>query len=669
MRSTSGPVAIGHGSAGRESGDLTNVATRRSELIEASDEQIDDAVQYADPMVMRGLLYQLTGDDELAALEVTTTRGRFGSDATTVASPNDVAAIRAKAAAFLKAYRDAGAGQVEVGPRERLPRSLALIAGKELPEAELELWLEELALDPWARGLTWDQPAPTERLKEFSALVIGAGMGGLNAAVQLKRAGIPYTVLEKNPGVGGTWFENRYPGARVDSPSRAYTHLFGVDYGYPNPYCGWEENEKYFNWIADNFGLRDDIVFETEVRSVVWDEDASEWEVTADSPEGRRVWRANVVFSAVGFLSRPSLPDIEGIEDFRGRLFHTARWPEDLSLTGKRFAVIGTGCTGYQTAPELALEAEHVYVFQRTPQWLFPLPGYRSPFPPQMTWLDRNFPFHTNFMRFRADWGAGGFEGNHEVMNIDPEWEDEHTLSAGNKRTRDGCIAFLEHKFADRPELVEKMIPPHPPMSARPVLVDSEYSIADALMRENVSLVTEGIKRITPTGIEIGDGREIEVDVIVFATGFRATDFLWPMEVRGRRERTIEDLWSKDGPRAYRGVMMPGFPNFFVIYGPNTNVYNGMQLVQIEELVTRFALDRIKELVVQGKRSVDVTDDAYRTYNDLVDEWEARKIYSDPRAHNYFRGQYGRSPTNAGIPGGKMWQLLQEPDEGDLIIE
>jgi 4-hydroxyacetophenone monooxygenase len=645
----------------------TTVQTQRTELLGASDEQIDEVVQFADPMVMRGLLYQLTGDERFAEMALAATRGRFGNEAIAIANPDDLAFLRARAASFLKEYRDSGAGPLDPGPRERLPRSLALIAGKTIPEDELELWLEELALDPWVRGLTWDeQPAP-ERLEGFSVVVIGAGMGGLNAAVQLKRAGIPYTVLEKNTGVGGTWFENRYPGARVDSPSRAYTHLFGVDYGYPNPYCGWEENEKYFNWIADEFGVRDDIVFGTEVESVTWDEAAAEWEIVAKGAEGPRTWRANAVFSAVGFLSRPSLPEIEGRELFKGQSFHTARWPQDLSLAGKRFAVIGTGCTGYQTVPELALEAEHVTVFQRTPQWLFPLPGYRSPFPPQMTWLDRNFPFHTNFMRFRADWGAGGFEGNHEVMNIDPEWEDVYTRSAGNKRSRDGCIAFLEHKLAGRPDLIEKMIPLHPPMSARPVLVDAAYSIADALMRENVTLETDGIRRITANGIETSDGREIEVDVIVFATGFRATDFLWPMEVKGR-EKTVEELWSVDGPRAYRGVMMPGFPNFFVIYGPNTNVYNGMQLVQIEELVTRFALDRIKELVVGDQRAVDVTENAYREYNGLLDEWEDRKIYSDPRAHNYFRGQYGRSPTNCGIPGGEMWRLLKEPSEGDLIF-
>src|SRR6185312_9545764 len=191
---------------------MTTVDALRPELLEASDEQIDDALEYADPMVMRGLLYQLTGDEDLAAVRVTTVQTSVGSDVVAIANADDVVAIRAKAAALLKAHRDAGAGGMELGPRERLPRSLALIAGKALPEDELELWIEELALDPWVRGLNWDGLPPVERMDGFSVVVIGAGMGGLNAAVQLKHAGIPYTVIEKNAGVGGTWFENRYPG-------------------------------------------------------------------------------------------------------------------------------------------------------------------------------------------------------------------------------------------------------------------------------------------------------------------------------------------------------------------------------------------------------------------------------------------------------------------------
>ena len=641
----------------------------RHELLEAGDQQIEDALKYAEPLVLRGLLYQLTGDEELVRLEVVPAPRKPGSPAFALADPDDVALIRRKAADFLRTYRDSGAGPIDVGPIERLPRSLALVAGVELPDDDAELWVEELALDPWVRGLAWDHEPPAEVLERFSVLVIGAGMGGLNAAVLLKRAGIRFTVLEKNSGVGGTWWENRYPGARIDVQSRGYTHLFGVDFDYSHPFCPWSENQRYFEWVADRFDVRDDIAFDTEVESVVWDDEKAEWEVIATGPDGRRVWRANVVISAVGFLNRPNVPEIDGMHDFEGRLFHTAQWPDEVAVDGKRVAVIGTGCSGYQTVPEIALTADHVYVFQRTPQWLFPTPGYRSPFPAQTTWLDRNLPFHTNFMRFRGLWGAGGHRANAAVMNIDPAWQDNDTLSAGNKATRDMCLEFLTGKLGERPDLLEKMIPEHPPMSARPVIVDADYNVADALLRDNVTLVSDGIRCITSKGIETQTGQQHEVDVIVCATGFRADKYLWPMDVAGRDGQKLEELWAKDGPRAYKGTMLPGFPNLFLVYGPNTNPYNGSQVVNTEDVVIRFVLACIKRLVVDGSRAVDVTPEAYWRYNELVDEWEARKIYSDPRSHNYFKNEHGRSPVNLGIPGNEFWRLLRYPDFNDLILQ
>src|SRR4029079_18194518 len=204
---------------------------------------------------------------------------------------SDAELLQSKAAELLKSYRDTDAGDIPIGPVDRLPTSLSLACGEEIPAADVELWLEQVALNPWARELVWrEQPQPN-RLQEFSVVVIGAGGGGLGAAVYLERAGVPYVVIEKNAGVGGTWFENRYPGARVDTPSRAYTHTFGAGFEYPNPFCAQSENEKYFNWIADEFGVRGNIEFETEVKSMIWDEDAKVWEITAVGPDGPRNWR------------------------------------------------------------------------------------------------------------------------------------------------------------------------------------------------------------------------------------------------------------------------------------------------------------------------------------------------------------------------------------------
>ena len=644
---------------------LTNVGRRGPELAGATDAQLDDVAAYADPMVLRGLLYQLTGDEEVAAVAVT---GQAGITAAKIASEDGVALLRAKAVAFLKRLRDAGADPVDVGPRQRLPRSLALAAGvPEVPPEDLPLWLEEVALDPYARGLDWEQPPAPERLREFSVVVIGAGMGGLNAAVQLKKAGINVTVIEKNSGVGGTWFENRYPGARVDSASRAYAHIFGVDFVFSGPFCVREENQRYFDWVADAFGVRDHIVFDTEVVSLTWDSGSATWDVLAKGPAGQRTWRASAVISAVGLLSRPSVPVLAGATEFAGPAFHSACWPEGLDYAGKRVGVIGTGCSGVQMVPELARTAGHVYSFQRTPQWLFDRKGYLSPFPDQVTWLDRNFPYYTNFMRFRANWLASPYLSE-PVRVIDPDFVDPHARSAVNKRLRDERIAFIQRKLGHRPELAEKMIPPHPPYSARPVQVDSDYCLYDALLRDNVTLVTEGIERITRDGILAADGTLHELDIIVYATGFRANECLWPMQVYGEGGRSVQDLWATDGPRAYNGVMMPGFPNLFLIYGPNMNSYGGLGVINLEEMAARYALLCLRRLILGGERAVDVTHDAYLRYNEQLDEREKIKIYRDPRARSYYQNEHGRSATNCPFTGTEMWHRLREPDYGDLIL-
>jgi len=643
-----------------------NQGAPRTELLEATDAEIEDAISYADPMMLRGLVYQLTADEKLASTEVTP---QVGIDAATFANESEVALVRARAAAFLRAYRDAGAGPIDVGPRERLARSLALAGGvEEVPPEDLPLWLEELALEPYGRGLTWKRPPAPEGLRAFSAIVIGAGMGGLNAGVQLKHAGIDFTVLEKNSGVGGTWFENDYPGARVDSPSRTYTHIFGVEFGLSHPFCERDENQRYFNRVADEFGVREHIVFDTEVVSLTWDDASATWEVISKGPDGEQVWHPNVVISAVGLLSRPSVPTIEGAGDFEGSSFHTARWPEGLDLNGQRVGVIGTGCSGIQLVPELAMLTGHTYVFQRSPEWLFDRKGYRAPYPPQVTWLDRNFPYFRNFMRFRAHWLTGPYLSG-PLREVDPTFDDPHARSAVNKRLRDERIAFIERKFAGRPDLLEKMIPAYPPYARRPVQVDTDYCYYDALLRDDVTLVTDGIERITPSGIRTSTGAEIELDLIVYATGFKANECLWPMEVRGRASSSVEQLWSKDGPRAYLGTMVPGFPNFFMIYGPNMNSYGGLGVLNLEEMVVRYTMQCIEYLLLSEKRSVDVTEAAYWRWNSALDERESSRIYMDPRAKSYFQNDHGRSATNCPFYGNEMWHHLRSPNFDDLVVQ
>ncbi len=641
----------------------------RQELLNATDAEIEDAIAFADPIVLRGLLYQLTGDESLTAIPQGIISVGFRGEIPAITDPEAAALIRRKAADFLKAYRDSGAGDQPLGPPERLHRAMELTAGENIPEVEHDMWVEQFAFDPFVRGLDWKRPPSAAARDGFHVAVIGAGMGGLNSGVLLQQAGIPFTIIEKNGEVGGTWHENRYPGARVDTASRIYVHSFGInDYQCPNPFCEQDENEKYFKWVADHFGLRDSIRFRTEVESIIWDEADELWTLTVTGPGGRETIRANAVISGVGFLNRPNLPELPGADGFKGQIIHTARWPQELELAGKRVAVIGSGATGYQMIPVLAKQVEHLTLFQRHPSWCYEVPGYLSPYPAQVNWLDRNFPYMANFLRFHASW-LGGPDGLGPLFAVDPDFKDPHAVSAHSQRLRELVLATLKRKFGDRTDLIEKMTPKAPPMTSRPVLVDVENNIYDALMRNNVSLVSEEIAEITPDGIRTVDGIEHQLDIIVYATGFKANDFLFPMEVRGRGGRSIEQLWEKDGARAYLGSMLPGFPNLFMLYGPNMNPFgNGLGVVEMQEMATRFALRCIETMILDDKRSVDVTEDAYWRYNDALDAAEATKVYADPRVISYFKNGHGRSAVNNPLDVRLFWGWLLDPAAEERVI-
>lgn len=622
--------------------------TTRSELLAASDHAIDAAVEYADPMVLRGVLYLLTGEEDIRAIPTATSAGDL-LEVIAVANPDDIARLRRKAAAYLKKYRDEGALDQAFDNSPRMDESISLTAGQNIPVRDLDMWREDLALDPWARSLRWPSTPDAKQLSDFNVLVIGAGMLGLNSAVQLKRAGFNFTVIEKNSGVGGTWFENRYPGCRVDSGSRGYTLLCGADYHHPYSFSPQAENEKYLNRIADNYELRPDIQFNTEVVSMVWDDTDKCWEVRARGPEGEQIWRPNAVITAVGIFNRPNIPAFAGMDEFRGTIAHTAQWPVGLDLSGKRVAVIGSGCSGYQSFPEIARIAAHTYLFQNTPSWVFQTKSYLTPLPPAVNWLEENFPYYQNFLRVRERWLRGPAVLG-RIFSNDPEITE---------KLRGDRLRFIEQKLGNNPDLVAKMTPNYPPNASRPVLVDEAYGVYDALLHENTTLVADGIERLTSRGIVDKLGHEHHIDVIVLATGFKPNEFLSPMNVVGRGGATLVDLWQKDGPRAYLGTQLPDFPNFFMLYGPNTN--SGAGIPAIFESTTRYALRCLAEVVLKHATTVEVTEHAFRQFNDELDAAEKLKIWSGSTVSNYFTNEHGRSAVNSPFNGFELWEWMRDP--------
>jgi 4-hydroxyacetophenone monooxygenase len=632
------------------------------DLLHATDAEIEQHVQSGDPMTLRGLLYQLTGNAAIAATKLGETPGMI-LPLKALVDNEDIALVRAAAAAFLRAHREAGTPALGPGPIDRLPQSLSLAAGAEIPAEAIEFCIEELGIEriPRRHELRYRPPRTTD----FHVVVIGAGVGGINAAINLRESDIPFTVVEKNDGVGGTWHDNSYPGCRVDVPSLAYSHSFGLHYAWDHWFAPQRENNNYLQWCVDTFGVRDHIRFSTEVTALTWDEDTATWLVEVKDVDGNaETVRANAVISAVGFLSRPKFPAIKGMETFAGPAFHTAWWDHGFDEpAGKHLAVIGTGCSGMQLVPELERRGATVTVFQRRPSWIFEVPIYRAELPEGVKWLDRNMPYYRNFEKFRAIWMVGDHVTAAPYMR-DPTWDDPDSLSRINQAARRASFDYLERKLGDRPDLLASCTPHTPAMASRPV-IDNGW--LDAIRGPNVELVTDPIGRIVPEGIVTESGRVVDVDAIVFATGFETSKFLWPMEVTGRHG-TLHQLWARDGARAYLGITMPGFPNLFCIYGPNTNSNQGTIPTMGSELQMRYAVQCIEELFRTGRTSIDLKLEAYEEYNRRLDEGLRKTIFSDPRLDTYYINEHGRSSSQTCWTTLEYWKMTRYPDFTDYVV-
>ena len=388
-------------------------------------------------------------------------------------------------------------------------------------------------------------------------VVIGCGEAGLLTGIRLAQAGVPFTIVEKSTGPGGTWWDNRYPGARVDIGSHFYCYSFEPSDHWAEYFAQQPELKEYFARVLDDYDIRPHCRFGTEVTEAAYDEATGRWAVTVRTADGAtEVIDARFVISAVGALNQPKLPDIPGMDDFAGPSFHSARWDPDVDWKGSRFALVGAGASGFQIAPTIADEVEHLTIFQRTAQWMFPNAKYHEQVPAGDTWAMRHLPFYGRWFRFLTFYPAAGLSMDRN--RIDPEWDDDgRSISAGNAQTREMFGGWIASQLQDRPDLLEVCIPHYPPSAKR--MLQDNGSWLTCLKKPNVELVRTGIERIVPEGIVTTDGTLHEADIICYATGFRHNDFLWPMEITGRDGVRLRDQWG-DEPTAYLGITVPELP-------------------------------------------------------------------------------------------------------------
>ena len=486
-------------------------------------------------------------------------------------------------------------------------------------------------------------------------------------AVQLERLRIPYVLYDRRSEIGGTWSIHKYPDIRVDTLSITYEFSFEDEYPWSEYFARGEEVRTYLEFISKKYGVHEHTRLGHDLEDARFDDESLTWHLTFQGPEGERVERdVNMVVSAAGVFAKTKLPDIDGIDEFEGTIVHPTQWTSELDMQGKRVAVIGNGSTGVQLMAPVAEKAEHLSVFQRTPQWIAPRPNYGRPVEPEVRWLLDHLPGYWNWSRYTSIIGL--MTWHEDFLVPDPEWEKKGGhITKKSEDLREFLVGYIKEQVGDRPDLLEKLVPDYAPMVRRPVVDNNWYK---SLTRDNVDLVTSGIERLTKNGIETSDGKHHEVDLIVFATGFEVDKFLWPAEYRGEKGVNLRDYWGPKSPRAYLGMMVPQFPNLFIMYGPNSQpVSGGVSLPSWFQIWAAFIAQCLDTMFEEGHAQVAVKEEAFETYNAQLDAVGSELAFiKDARSveRNYYVDADGRLVVNTPHETAELYEMMKTPNRDEL---
>ncbi|MEV7863001.1 NAD(P)/FAD-dependent oxidoreductase [Streptomyces hirsutus] len=626
-------------------------------------EELRAAIRGGNIPCLLPVLYQLTGEEKWLKAPYTVARTKGFEELNDGGLPADLQDEIRDAAVEAVLEWDEGKPAAHPAPeRAELVRLMTASMGEPIPAQVASMMAEQLGFAPF-------EPADVSGLiadarPDFSVIVVGAGVSGLAAAIYLKKAGIPFTVLERNEEIGGTWWENTYPGVRVDIPSNLYSYSF-FPRNWSENFARRDEIEAYLRDVVRHFGLEEHIRRNTAVEKAEWDDEAGQWVVTiADARSGgRSELRCAALVTAAGLHSSPNIPDFPGLADFQGQVVHSARWTNDTRIAGKKVAVVGTGASAMQAVVAIADDVESMLVLQRSPQWIAPNEHYFEPASKTKHWLFDHVPYYRAWYRFRLYWLYT--ERIFAALRVDPEREAKGKLvSAMNDAFRRFFTEYLTSRLKGREDLIEKTLPTYPPFGKRMLLDNGWFA---ALKRPNVELVTAGVERLTSGGLVTTDGEEHEIDTLVLCTGFQQQRFLFPMEIRGRGGVDLRASWDDDNGRAYLGITTPGFPNLFFLYGPNTNPPGG-SYIAIAEMQVRYIVELLTRLVTEDLASAECRVEPYERYNEELDAENNRMVYAMDGVDNYYRNAQGRVVTNFPWAVWDYHRHTAHPDLGDFVV-
>ena len=476
------------------------------------------------------------------------------------------------------------------------------------------------------------------KAQPFRVAILGAGAGGLAMAIRLQKAGIPFTIYEKAASVGGTWRDNTYPGSGCDVPSMLYSYSFEPKPDWSRKFAPQPEIVDYFEGVARKYNLLPHIRFNTEIAEAHFNEAEGRWRIRSASGEE---FTANAVVSGVGQLNRPAFPKIEGLETFRGAAFHSARWDHAVDLAGKRVAVVGNGASAIQFVPEIAPKVDHLTIFQRTPNWCVPKPDR-----PFREWEKKLYRAVPALVRLQRWWTYLMLERNYLAFVQG---------SFFGKLFEKAALKELETYIKD-PELRRKLTPDYPAGCKRILLTNDWYP---ALARDNVHVETNRIARVTENAVVTEDGTSHAADVIIYATGFESTDFLSPMKITGRGNADLNAVWAR-GAEAHRGVAVAGFPNLFILYGPNTNLGHNSIIFMLECQVNYIG-QCIETIDRERLRYLDVKPAAMERFNRDLQQDMQKTVWA-AGCSSWYKTADGRVTNNWSSFTAKYWWEMRHPD-------
>jgi len=579
-------------------------------------------------------------------------------------SEPDKQTVRDRGFDVIRDYRDRGCPPPFVPDAAQLQTMLDVMSAGQVTAEYLDYVAADLRFsDADQRGPVLASTA--EQRSEFPVVVIGCGEAGLLAGIKLKQAGVPFTIIEKQASVGGTWQANRYPGCRVDIANQYYAYSFEPTDHWSHYYSEQPEILKYLNDVMERYDIAPHVRFQTEVTGAQWNERTGSWQVTIRTDDGRdESLTARAVICAVGQFSNPVVPNIKGASDFEGPAFHTADWRDDVDLKDKRVAVIGAGASGFQLVPAISDQTAQVDVYQRTAQWMAPNINYHAAIPDPARWAIRHLPYYGRWLRFVSWWPIA--DALDEQVTIDPDWDNGGlSASAANHGIREMFIAWMR-VFCSDEELLRKVTPNYPPMGKRTLQDNGTW--LTTLQRDDVELINDGIAEITADGVRTIDGVYRPADVVIWATGFDVNHQLGPINVRGLDGLALNDAWS-DAPYAYLGITVPKFPNFFCMFGPGTNAVNGASIIYNSECQMRYILGCIDMVLANKARYAVPRDAVCADYNRRNQERLKTMVYTHPAVASYYKNSAGTVPTLYGFRIFDYWNWTNRPNPDDYELQ